>query len=362
MKILILGFTKLQYMPYMNFYLDKIDYYTHEVHILYWNRDSYPDCERTKFINYHPYEKYMDDALPIVKKAIPIFGYGRFARKIINEINPDFLIVLHSTTAYTIKNLLTGKYKNKYIFDYRDLTYEKYGLYKEAVKKIVDNSCLTFTSSDGFRFVLPENDKVITSHNILNNAWDIHMSMQKKKKKSIDEKLCVAFWGLLRGYDINKKIITTLCEDGRFLVDYYGRAQGKMEELMIDMSEKYEAFHFHGIYNREDTLEFAKKTDLLLDIYKSGGTEQYAMTNKYYDGIVYRIPQLVAEKTYMSDRCESSGVGMACNPYDESFAERVVEYYRALDFDTFEKNCTAELKLVLNQVQIGKRRIEEFFL
>ena len=114
MKIVILGFTKLQYMPYMHFYLDKIDYYTHEVHILYWDRDSDSDCERIKHINYHPYEKYMSDAMPVVRKVLPILGYGRFARKIVNEINPDFLIVLHSTTAYTIKKLLTGKYKNKY--------------------------------------------------------------------------------------------------------------------------------------------------------------------------------------------------------------------------------------------------------
>lgn len=33
MKILIIGFTKIKYMPYMNFYLDNIDKAKHEVSV-----------------------------------------------------------------------------------------------------------------------------------------------------------------------------------------------------------------------------------------------------------------------------------------------------------------------------------------
>ena len=39
MKILIIGFGKIKFMPYMNFYLDNIDKNANEVHLLYWNRD-----------------------------------------------------------------------------------------------------------------------------------------------------------------------------------------------------------------------------------------------------------------------------------------------------------------------------------
>ena len=357
MKVLILGFTKLKYMPYMHFYLEQIDNGSNEIHILYWDRDSEPDAERKQNIQYYPYKKCMSDAIPLAKKIFPILEYGKFARRTIHKINPDFLIILHSTTAFTIKGLLSGKYKNKYIFDFRDLTYEKYGFYKKAVKTIVENSCVTFTSSDGFRFALPECDKVITSHNILNNALELHVNMPAKKKNK--EKLRVAFWGLLRGYEINKKIISTLCEDGRFFVNYYGRAQGKMQDLMDEMSKKYANFQFHGVYKRLDTLEFALHTDLLLNIYKSGGTEQHAMGNKYYDGIVYKIPQLCSENTFMGERCENRGVGLACNPYDEDFAQKVVDYYNSLDFEVFDGNCTKELMLVLDQVRIGKNIIKK---
>ena len=39
MKILILGFTKMKFMPYASFYLDKIDYKKNQVEVVYWNRD-----------------------------------------------------------------------------------------------------------------------------------------------------------------------------------------------------------------------------------------------------------------------------------------------------------------------------------
>ena len=39
MKILIVGFAKIKYMPYLNVYLENIDRVKNDVHLVYWNRD-----------------------------------------------------------------------------------------------------------------------------------------------------------------------------------------------------------------------------------------------------------------------------------------------------------------------------------
>ena len=39
MRILVLGFSKMKYMPYASFYIDRIDCNINEVEVLYWNRD-----------------------------------------------------------------------------------------------------------------------------------------------------------------------------------------------------------------------------------------------------------------------------------------------------------------------------------
>ena len=39
MKVLIMGFGKIKFMPYLNIYLENIDREKNDVHLLYWNRD-----------------------------------------------------------------------------------------------------------------------------------------------------------------------------------------------------------------------------------------------------------------------------------------------------------------------------------
>ena len=41
-KILLLGFGKIAYMPYMHFYLDTIE--EAEFELIYWDRDGKPDA------------------------------------------------------------------------------------------------------------------------------------------------------------------------------------------------------------------------------------------------------------------------------------------------------------------------------
>ena len=69
MKILIIGFTKLKYMPYMNFYLDNIDTKKNDVHILYWNRDlKDEDLSKFKDVTLHEFKCYQEDDVSKLSK------------------------------------------------------------------------------------------------------------------------------------------------------------------------------------------------------------------------------------------------------------------------------------------------------
>lgn len=358
MKILILGFTKIKYMPYLNMYLNGLDKNKHEIHLLYWARDNNEDSILSDSIKLHKFDVRMDDSIHLSSKLAKILRYSRFAKKCITEIDPDFLIVLHSTTAFTIKNLLLKKYKNRFFFDYRDLTYEtSVRYYGRTIKKIVEASKATFTSSDGFRFVLPNSSNVYTSHNIMANAYQI---FEKFSSISYPKQIPVrvAFWGLLRHFEINNQIIDKLCNDCRFELHYYGRAQGKMLGLMNESASKYNNFYFHGEYSPEDKIEFAKNTDLIINLYDKTGTMLYAMANKYYDGLVFCIPQLCTDGTFMGEQCHKANVGYSCNPYIDSFANDVFDYYQNLDRARFIDSCSIELEKIMVQVSEDKTIIE----
>ena len=360
MKILILGFTKIKYMPYLNMYLNQLNTKEDEVHLLYWSRDDKADLNVPNGVVGHKFDICMEDTIPLGKKLPIIYKYRKYARNIIKNLNPDYIIVLHSTTAYTIKDYLVKKYKKRYLFDYRDLTYEKrFKFYGNAIKQIAENAYATFTSSDGFREVLPR-ENVYTSHNVRPDAVELHLK-SKVKNYNKEKPIRLAFWGLLRHYDINEQIIKSLGKDDRFEIHYYGRAQGRMLELMEDSKNKYNNFYFHGEYTPDELPEIANKTDIIMNIYDKIGTIEFAMGNKYYDGITFCLPQLCTKDTYMGEKCMESGVGLACNPYNQNFADEIYSYYNNLDRTNFVEDCSKELRRIVDQMTEDEKIIKSLF-
>ena len=69
MKILLLGFTKIKFMPYLSFYLDQIECKRNDVNIVYWNRDLLDeDLSKYTNITLHEYRAYMEDGISKVNK------------------------------------------------------------------------------------------------------------------------------------------------------------------------------------------------------------------------------------------------------------------------------------------------------
>ena len=75
MKVLLLGFGKISYMPYMHFYLEHI--LDNEVHLLYWDRDGKEDSLIPKGIDYsYKYKGYIEEHLSVLKKFCwVLFGF-----------------------------------------------------------------------------------------------------------------------------------------------------------------------------------------------------------------------------------------------------------------------------------------------
>ena len=76
MKILIMGFSKLKYMPYINFYLDNIDCENNNIHVLYWNRDCKSE-DKSKYhsVIFHEFSSFQEDDVIKSKKICNFVKY-----------------------------------------------------------------------------------------------------------------------------------------------------------------------------------------------------------------------------------------------------------------------------------------------
>lgn len=343
----------------MNFYLNNIDSADHEVHILYWNRDlQNEDLSKYKGYTFHEFKCYQEDDVSKFSKVTSFVKYRKFAKKLLINGNFDFVFVLHSLTGVLVADVLKKYYHGKYIFDYRDSTYEGFAPFKKVVAAITRNSHATFVSSDAFRRFLPEDcaEKIHTSHNILLD------SLAHRDEKTLygipSNKIRIAFWGFIRHEEINKEIIRKIAVDNRFEIHYYGREQQVamiLKSYVADLNA--ENVFFHGEYTPEQRYDFVRQTDIIHNIYYDANT-MLAMGNKYYDGVIFRIPQICFLGSFMGECAVRAGVGLMCNPYDNNFTDCVYDYYVNLEREVFCKECDRELESVMHEYDEGQKIIK----
>ncbi len=363
MKILIMCFAKIKYVPYMNFYLENLDKKKSDIHILYWNRDlQEEDLSKYEGCTFHEFRYYQEDDVAKLSKIKSFLKYRKFAKKLIKTENFDFILVLSSLPGVIISDVLKKSYKGRYIFDYRDTTYEKFAPFKRIIASITKNSAATFVSSDAFRTLLPDSckRKIYTSHNLLIDSLE-HCN-DKEFYGISSKKIRISFWGFIRHEEINKELIRKIAADDRFELHYYGREQQTALNLKAYAEEiGAENVFFHGEYKPEERYEFIKTTDIIHNVYSA--TENppmsFAMPNKYYDGIIFKLPQLCAEGTFVAKKAASAGVGFSCNPYDRSFTEKVFNYYNSIDQKAFFESCENELLNVFDAYHEGAEIIKK---
>ena len=360
MKILVIGFTKIKYMPYMNFYFDNLDKSKDEVHILYWNRDlQSEDLSKYDGCIFHEFKQYQEDDVSKFSKVTSFAKYRKFTKRILTNEKFDFVFVLHSLTGVLVADVLKKHYRNKYIFDYRDSTYEGFAPFKKVVATITRNARATFVSSDAFRRFLPTDckDRIYTSHNLL---LDSLKHRDEREKYGIpSDKLRIAFWGFIRDEEINREIIRKVSADKRFELHYYGREQQVALNLK-DFAKKLQADNvcFHGEYTPEQRYEFVRQTDIIHNIYYDTNM-MLAMGNKYYDGLIFRIPQMCMPTSFMGECVQRAGVGFLLDPASDTFANDIYTKYKNLDTTFFYDACDKELNRVLDETKNGEQIISD---
>ena len=350
MKILIMGFGKIKFMPYLNLYLQNLDRKSNDIHLLYWNRDLQgEDISHLKGITLHEFKCFQEDDVRKASKLKSFLRYRAFALNILKKEHFDFVIVLHSLTGVVVGDYLKKCFKGRFVLDYRDVTYESFAPFKRAVASLVEGSRFTFVSSDSFRAFLPKTaeNKIYTIHNIDTKA--LFYTNGAKATFVKGEKIKIGFWGFIRNQELNLKIIEQLGNDDRFELHYYGREQQIAKKLKAFVKQKkYNNIFFHGEYSPEERYEFIKEIHLIHNIYNTTG-EMLAVGNKYYDGVVFAVPQVCMVGSYMGSLCTENGIGFVADPYSEGFKAVLCEGLARLQGEEFTKNCFTTQQDILKQ-------------
>ncbi|WP_409302872.1 hypothetical protein [Peribacillus sp. SCS-155] len=344
------------YAPYMQKYIDVLESENEDFEVIYWNRLGAPDCpEKYKSIVYNKTSKLSSS---YGKKIKDLLGFRNFVLQTISKRKYDKLIILTTLTGIFMCDFLVKNYKNKYIFDIRDYTFEKLYPFKLIENMVIKNSFFTTISSDKFKTFLPSSNKYVVSHNIIRE--EIEEAKSFKRSKGIEEPINITFIGAVRHFEIDKKIALKLANDVRFNITYhgYGVTSDKFKQFCEDNSLNVK---ITGKYNRKEKMNLLANADIINAYYGTGSyANLYAMPNKYYDSLIYKIPFWANPKVHSGERASKAGIGINVDLDSNSLADDLYHEYLRMDIGKFRLDCDNELAKIIDEDNHFIQRVMEF--
>lgn len=343
----VFSFLSLRYAQFVYKYTNILNEEGIPYELIVWNRDS---LEKPKNDNWIFYEYNLDSFQPFYKKILGFISFSIYMRKMINDKKYDKMIILTTQTAIPLYDILLRKYKNKYIYDYRDVTFENFSLYRLLVDSLICNSNFTAISSDGFINNLKPSTKFVMSHNT-RNFKITHI------QKTTSDKIRVVFWGMIRQLEYNKKICDLFSRDERFELVYHG--EGYRKELETYCNQKnYKNVKFTGPYKLGEIEMFAINTDIVLNCYENDKKQKLAMTVKFYDSLQYGLPMLVTKGSYMEKYIEKYGIGFSVDFENDTNLEPV--YRWIIENPNIDKGVKAAASQIIKDDITFKYKLIDF--
>lgn len=344
----------LKYCPYLSNYTKILEENNIDYEVLYWERSTTDKDIPDHYIPFK-YESKLNQSL--FSKAKDFLRFRFWLKKRLTSKKYDKLILLSTLSGMIIPDVLK-RYTGKYIFDVRDYSYESNSIFKNIESKIIENSYFTAISSDAFRNFLPQSEKYILNHNI-NLAVNQNRNYTTKMRNTIN----LVFAGTLRYFEHQKKIIDKLANDNRFNIIFHGTGPEYEQYKEYVETGRIKNMILTGEYSEEAKENLYQEADLLNNSYdnQEGNLEtKYAVSNKFYDGIIYKIPQLVETNSYKEELINKYNIGIALDVNEEKFADLLFDYYQSINVDNFNAETNALYQSIMGEQKKYYKKITDF--
>lgn len=353
-RVLLLGFGKTDHMPYMNLYIDTFQ--NSEIDLVCWERDGQASAAVPKGVSrVHVFSEPMENTLPLHKKLTHFQHYRHFVCQLLRRQRYDLMIVMQAAPGLILLDKLLIGYRGKYLLDFRDLSYEHIPIYRAATRSLAKGARAVFVSSNAFRQYLPQNIPIYTVHNYLEESLEYPPREIDTSRKPI--RIC--FWGFPRGIETNRRLMDAIGNDDRFELHYFGRkgAEGSaMEQYAAAL--RYRNIFFHGAYVPSERYAFIAQTDIIHNAFDLNRTMKYAVSNKYYDGLIFAIPQLCTKGSYMGELVTEQGVGLAIDLSRDDIASQIITYYTSISAGPFRQCCKNRMAQVQTEQEAVKQLLK----
>lgn len=349
MKIALLLPANKWFSPYLKIYTDLFDKYHIRYDVIFWDRDK-SESNELGFVS--------DITLNSIHgKLKSYFQYISFVKEKINIIKYEKIIVFSSQLAICLYPLLLGKYKNKYIIDFRDLSIEQNFILKGIYKNILKNSYCNVISSPGFKKYLPKNVEFILSHNFDINI--VKKALKEPLKNINNDKIIILTIGGIRDYESNIEVVKALSNVPNIILKFIGKgnAAERIKDFVND--NNIENVLFSGYYNKSDEPNIIKDATFLNIYYPLKPSHNTALSNRFYNSLIFKKPMIVTKNTVQGDYVDKYKLGLALSDC-RNLLLKINDYLEHFDDNAFFNNANMLLNRFIDDYNEFESKVLSF--
>ena len=334
--------------PYLSIYTRQLKKSGVDYEIISWNRANV--VENCIQYNVPEGKRYFFSVF------FSYFKYARFVKKILKKEEYDRIIVFSSQLAIFLAGYLKRHYWGRYIIDFRDLSIEQKKPFDYLFKKVLQYSYANVISSPGFKDYLPLGVNYIISHNF--NVDQVNQSINEKAMPYLGRVNKVLTIGALRT-DMNIEVMNSLGNHQGFELSFVGKGTAAEYLENYSKSKGFTNVFFTGFYNKEEEPAIYEQHALVNIIYPLIPSHISALSNRFYNSLIYKRPMIVASNTVQGDYAVKYGVGLVVDNC-ENLSSDIVEYNRSFDFKQYVQQCNSLLSEFLNENKLFEKTLCDF--
>ena len=245
------------------------------------------------------------------------------------------------------------------MIDYRDLSIEQKLGFKQLFAIMLKYSCANVISSPGFKRCLPKR-KYFLSHNFDERAAQNALKYSAIENGfGLDKNIDVLTIGAIRDYSSNIEIVKALVNKKGFSVRFVGRGQGTVERLKEYCYEvNANNVSFVGGYDKPEEPSYIESCTFMNIFYPRIITHDTALSNRFYNSLIYRKPMIVTKDTVQGDYAEKYNVGIAIK--DCGNLENALKSFIEQDYHNYCKRCDSLLREFLNDQYDFVEAVKQF--
>jgi len=143
---------------------------------------------------------------------------------------------------------------------------------------------------------------------------------------------------------MNYEVMDALGNVPGFKLSFVGKGNAAEALERYAKGKGYDNVVFTGFYKKEKEPSIYKQHALVNIIYPLIPSHISALSNRFYNSLIYKRPMIVTRGTVQGDYAEQYGVGLVIDNC-EKLDEIILEYQKNLDSVQYQKQCNLLLKL-----------------